>query len=140
MTVAASHREGILDTSVFIVLPELEQAAVLPSEPRITTITLAELSVGPLVAATAGDSARRQRQLQHAEANFVPVPFDADAARAFGVVSASLRGVGRKRAARAFDAMIAAIALARGLPVYTANPRDFAGIDGLEVVAVQLPQ
>ena len=35
---------------------------------------------------------------------------------------------------RAYDAMIAAIALANGLPLYTCNPRDFAGIDGLEVL------
>ena len=29
--------------------------------------------------------------------------------------------------------MIAATALANGLPLYTANPDDFAGIDGLVV-------
>jgi tRNA(fMet)-specific endonuclease VapC len=32
--------------------------------------------------------------------------------------------------------MIAAIAIANGLPLYTANPRDFAGIEGLSVVPV----
>lgn len=133
-------QSGILDTSVFIALPDLEQADVLPYTPLITTITLAELSVGPLVATTDRDVVSRQQQLQHAEAHFVPLPFDAAAARAFGGVSASLRRVGRKRAARAFDAMIAAIALSRGLPVYTSNPGDFEGIDGLEVVAVPVPQ
>jgi tRNA(fMet)-specific endonuclease VapC len=40
---------------------------------------------------------------------------------------------------RAYDAMIAAIALSNGLPLYTCNPDDFTGIDGLEVVPVALP-
>ena len=35
--------------------------------------------------------------------------------------------------------MIAAIAVANDLPMYTCNPRDFAGIDGLKVVAVPVP-
>jgi predicted nucleic acid-binding protein len=35
--------------------------------------------------------------------------------------------------------MIAGTAMANGLPVFTCNPDDFAGIDGLEVVAVPMP-
>jgi len=35
--------------------------------------------------------------------------------------------------------MIAAIAIANGLPLFTCNPDDFAGIDGLSVVAVPHP-
>jgi tRNA(fMet)-specific endonuclease VapC len=77
--------------------------------------------------------------LQQAEADFDPLPFDADAARAFGGVAASLRRSGRKAGARAYDAMIAATAVANDLPVYTCNPADFSGIDGLDVVAVPVP-
>jgi tRNA(fMet)-specific endonuclease VapC len=77
--------------------------------------------------------------VQQAEADFVPLPFDADAARTFGRVVASLRRAGRKEKARAFDAMIAAIALAHDLPLYTCNPDDFSGIDGLVVVPVPMP-
>ena len=36
--------------------------------------------------------------------------------------------------------MIAATALANGLPVYTCNPDDFSGIEGLEVIPVPLPE
>jgi predicted nucleic acid-binding protein len=36
--------------------------------------------------------------------------------------------------------MIAATALANGLPVYTCNPADFTGIDDLQVVAVPVPE
>jgi predicted nucleic acid-binding protein len=107
---------------------------MLPAEPLITAITLAELSVGPLVATTDSERAARQAHLQQAEADFEPLPFDAAAARAFGRIAASLRTTGRKRAARSYDAMIAAIALASGLPLYTANPADFLGIEGLHVI------
>ncbi|MFN2539351.1 MAG: type II toxin-antitoxin system VapC family toxin [Mycobacteriales bacterium] len=126
---------GILDTSTVISLNRLAPAQ-LPAEPLITAITLAELSVGPLVASAARDRAERQAVLQRAEADFPSLPFDADAARAFGQVAASLRRKGRKASAPAYDAMIAAIALSRQLPVYTTNPDDFVGIDGLEVVEV----
>lgn len=61
------------------------------------------------------------------------------AARAFGRVAASLRSAGRKTSARADDALIAATALARGLPLYTANPDDFVAIDGLVVMPVARP-
>jgi tRNA(fMet)-specific endonuclease VapC len=97
----------------------------------ITAITLAELSAGPLVARDEQPPAARQAHLQQAEADFDPLPFDAAAARAFGAVAASLRRAGRKTAARAYDAMIAATAIANDLPLYTCNPGDFADIDGL---------
>lgn len=134
------HHRGVLDTNTVITLPRVTDAALLPAEPLITAVTLAELSVGPLVASTDEERAARQAHLQQAEADFDPLPFDAQAARAFGRVAASLRRAGRKVNARAYDAMIAATALANGLPVYTCNPNDFSGIEGLEVVPVPLPE
>lgn len=128
----------MLDTSTVILLPQITDASTLPSEPLITAVTLAELSVGPLVAADERERAARQAHLQQAEADFDPLPFDAAAARAFGRVAASLRQAGRKPAARSYDAMIAATALAENLPIYTANPGDFPGIDDLAVVAVEV--
>ncbi len=127
--------QGVLDTSALIDYADLDPAT-LPQEPLITAITIAELSVGPLVATTDTVRAQRQAHLQQAEADFDPIPFDTAAARAFGQVSASLRASGRKSNARAYDALIAATALSRGLPVYTANPRNFEGIDGLDVRTV----
>lgn len=130
---------GVLDTSTVLLLGRLKDASALPSEPLITAVTLAELAVGPLVAVDEEERARRQAHLQQAEADFVPLPFDAGAARAFGEVAASLRRAGRKASAWAYDAMIAATALANGLPVYTCNPGDFSGIDRLKVIAVPVP-
>ena len=130
------HERGLLDTSTLIRLGEIDDENALPAEPLISAVTLAELSVGPLVAADETERSARQMHLQQAESDFDPLPFDATAARSFGGVAASLRRAGRKPAARAYDAMIAAIALANDLPVYTFDPGDFAGIDGLEVVAI----
>ncbi len=132
------HQSGLLDTSVIIGLERVRDVSALPERPLISTITLAELSVGPLVA-NDSERAARMARLQQVESDFDPLPFDAPAARAFGRVAASLRQAGRKPAARAYDAMIAAIAVANDLPLYTCNPRDFAGIDGLDVVAVTIP-
>lgn len=129
---------GLLDTNTVIVLEGLNPET-LPRWPVISAITLAELSVGPLLASERERDVRLAH-LQRAEADFEALPFDPDAARAFGRVAASLRRHGRKTTARTFDAMIAAIAIANGLPLYTCNPRDFAGIDGLEVVAIDVPR
>ena len=125
-------REGVLDTSAVIALPTL-QAEQLPAEPVITSITLAELSVGPLAAASEPERAARQAVLQQAESDFEALPFDEAAARAFGRVASSLRAAGRKPRARAYDALIAAVAVSRGLPVFTCNPDDFRHIVDLVV-------
>lgn len=121
-----------------ILLPRLADPDVLPQEPMITAITLAELSIGPLVAKTDEERVNRQAHLQQAEADFDPLPFDATSARAFGRVAASLRQAGPKPSARAFDALIAAVAVANNLPLFTVNPRDFTGITDLELVPVDL--
>ena len=129
---------GILDTSTVILLERVE-ADDLPTEPLITAITLAELSVGPLVASDLTERAARQARLQQAEADFDPLPFVADAARAFGRVAASMRDAGRKVQARAYDAMIAATAIANRLPLYTVNPADFEGIADLDLRRIPHP-
>ena len=118
--------------------PALTDGLSLPETPLISAVTLAELSVGPLVARTDAERSARQAVLQQAEADFDPLPFDAAAARSFGRVAAALRQAGRMPAARSYDAMIAAVAVARGLPLHTANPDDFPALEGLEVVAVPL--
>lgn len=130
---------GLLDTSTLILLQRIEDPMLLPAVPLISAVTLAELSVGPLVASDEGERARRLALLQQVEADFQPLPFDDAAARCFGRVSASLRRAKRKSSARAYDALIAAIAMANELPIYTVNPRDFEGIDDLQVVAIPHP-
>lgn len=135
----STHQRAILDTSALILLDRFPSGGLLPRVPMITAITLAELSVGPLVVKGEVERARRVARLQRVEAIFSPLPFDADAARVFGSVAASLRESGRKVSARRNDAMIAAIALANRLPIYTCDGRDFEGIEGLEVVTIPVP-
>ena len=135
---AVESTTGLLDTSTVILFERLDEGD-LPPEPLISAITLAELSVGPLVAGNDAERAARQARLQRAEADFDPLPFDADAARAFGRVAASLRQAGRKVQARAYDAMIAATAIANGLPLYTVNPADFEGVTGLDLRRIAHP-
>lgn len=130
---------GLLDTNTVILLPRISDAALLPETPQISAITLAELGAGPLLTDDDAERTARQAQVQLAESTFDPLPFDGAAARAFAAVVSSLRRSGRKRASRSYDAMIAAIAIANDLPLYTCNPDDFAGIDGLTVVPIPHP-
>ena len=130
---------GLLDTSTVILLPRIGRAEQLPIEPAISTITLAELSVGPLVASSDVERASRQAHLQQAESDFEPIPFDSRAARAFGRVAADLRAAGRKGRARAYDALIAAVSIGNALPLFTVNPDDFQGISALDLEPVDHP-
>jgi tRNA(fMet)-specific endonuclease VapC len=132
------HPVGVLDTNAVVLLGSLDPDR-LPAEPVITAITLAELSVGPLATDDPGERAARQVRLQEVEASFDPLPFDAPAARTFGLVAADLRRAGRRVRPRAFDALIAATAMAKDLPLYTCNPRDIACITGLQLVELPHP-
>lgn len=128
---------GILDTSVIIEFETLDQDR-LPIEQAITAVTLGELSVGPLVAADAGERARRQQRLQVVERHFADatLPYDATAARVFGRIMAGSIGRGRTSGARVSDYQIAAIAIAHDLPLYTINVDDFTAIEGLRLPPV----
>jgi predicted nucleic acid-binding protein len=130
-------QRGIIDTSVVIDLEHLE-ARQLPIELAVSAITMAELAAGPHATKDADERARRQDRLQRAEAAFDPLPFDGEAARAYGRVYAAEIASGRKaRGTRAVDLLIAATACAANLPIYTRNPEDFRGLQGLvDVVAV----
>lgn len=130
---------GMLDTSTVILLGRIDDPATLPDQSVISAITLAELSVGPLITSDPVERAARQAHLQQAENDFDAIAFDAAAARAFGAVAAALRSAGRKKAARAYDALIAATAIANGLPLYTCNPEDFDSIPTLDLRPVPHP-
>jgi predicted nucleic acid-binding protein len=133
----ARRERGLLDTSVIVDLDRID-AAVLPLEAAISALSLAELAAGPHAAATVEERARRQETLQRTEAATNPIPFGLQAARAYGRLFAAAKGSGRKpRGARAVDLMIAATALAEGLPLFTRNPKDFAACaDLVEIVTV----
>ena len=128
---------GLVDTSVVIDLDRIDPAS-LPTEIAISAVTLAELACGPHATTDPAERARRQDRLQRTEATFEPLPVDAEVARAYGRVYAAMAAAGRKaRGRRAFDLLIAATALASGIPLYTRNPDDFRVLSNmLEVVGV----
>ncbi|MGQ0802922.1 MAG: type II toxin-antitoxin system VapC family toxin [Actinomycetota bacterium] len=131
------HERGLIDTSVVIDVAQLDES-VLPSELAVSALTLAELAAGPHATDDPEERARRQDLLQRAEASFDPLPFDDSAARAYGRVYAEVAAAGRKaRGRRAVDMLIAATALAVGIPLYTRNATDFEDLSGLlEIVEV----
>jgi predicted nucleic acid-binding protein len=128
---------GLLDTSVVIDWDDPAVAATLPDEAAVSAITLAELAAGPHLASTVSEGSRRQARLQQVEATFAPLPFDANAARSYGQIVAAVSETGRSHRRRVADMLIAATAHANGLPLYTRNPRDFAGLNDLvEIMAL----
>jgi len=140
---------GLLDTNVMI-LRKWISADEMPDEMAISAITLAELSAGPHEVRRNDEQsdydehaerARRLDVLQRAESEFDPIPFDAEAARIYGRVAAAVIAAGRKPRRRAADLMIASIAIAAELALYTTNPGDFSGLDELlTVVPVTRPR
>ncbi|MGH9148802.1 MAG: type II toxin-antitoxin system VapC family toxin [Acidimicrobiales bacterium] len=130
------HRRGLLDTSVVIDIEMLDPSK-LPAEVAVSALTMAELAAGPHATTDPEERARRQDRLQRAEATFDPLPFDTDAARAYGRVFSAVMATGRKaRGVRAVDLLIAATALAAGLPLYTRKGDDFLALEGLIEVVV----
>lgn len=121
---------GLLDTSVLVDHDRIDPAR-LPGESAIAAISLAELSAGPHATADDAERARRQDRLMWVASTFDPLPFDAAAARAYGLVFAATRRAGRTSRARLADLLIAATALANDLPIYTRNPADFIGLHEL---------
>ncbi|HEY7953612.1 MAG TPA: type II toxin-antitoxin system VapC family toxin [Solirubrobacteraceae bacterium] len=128
---------GLLDTSVVIDL-ERHEAETLPHELAVSAVTMAELAAGTHATTDSAKRAERMVRLQHAEATFDQIPFDSNAARAYGRIYAAVLAAGRKAPGRrALDLLIAATALSNELPLYTQNPEDFTPFAHiLDVVAV----
>ena len=137
MAEVRSQARGLIDTSVIVDLERISPS-LLPAEVAVSAISMAELAAGPHATDDATERASRQDRLQRAESAFNPLPFDAEAARAYGRVYAAVASAGRKaRGARAVDLLIAATALAAGIPLYTRNADDLRALDELvEVVAL----
>lgn len=127
---------GLADTSVVIDWDDPAVAAAMPDEVAVSTITLAELAAGPHLTRDPLEKARRQARLQQAESLFDPIDFDTTSARGFGLVAAAVAAAGRSHRSRVADLLIAAVAHANNLPLYTRNPQDFAGLNALITIQV----
>jgi predicted nucleic acid-binding protein len=137
--VTARYLRGLGDTNILIYLERLA-ADQLPAELLTSTVSLAELSAGMHSAVDAVERARRVLRVQRVEATFSPLPFDAEAARQYGIIAAEVISMGRRPRSRVADLMIASIAAANKLPLFTTNPADFRGLESVvTVVPVPLP-
>jgi len=134
--VADRRPSGVLDTCVYIDLDVLDPGG-LPEVPELTAITMAELHQGVAMATNAATRAIRTELLGMAIVEFDPLPFDREAAARYGTLVAMTVDANRDPRPRRLDLMIAAIASARALPLYTRNANDFRHLDGtVDVVAV----
>jgi predicted nucleic acid-binding protein len=134
--VTERHDSGVLDTSAYIDL-DLLDPAVLPKVPELTAITMAELHQGVAMAKDPANRAARTEKLAAAIVEFEPLPFDGSAAARYGTLVALTVEANRDPRPRRMDLMIAAIASARGLPIYTRNANDLVGLaDMVHIVEV----
>ncbi|MEV6219944.1 type II toxin-antitoxin system VapC family toxin [Nocardia sp. NPDC051833] len=130
------HAVGVLDTCTYLDLGELDPQR-LPETPEITAITLAELNQGVAMAKNPVTRAERSEQLGAAIVEFDPLPFDEAAATRYGTLVALTIAANRDPRPRRMDLLIAAIASANDLPLYTRNSADFKVLESmLEIVAV----
>jgi predicted nucleic acid-binding protein len=137
--VTARYLRGLGDTNILIYL---ERLAIdqLPAELLTSAVSLAELSAGIHSAVDASERARRVLRVQRVEATFSPLPFDVEAARQYGTIAAEVIARGRKPRSRVADLMIASIAAANKLPLFTTNLADFRGLEAVvTVVPVPVP-
>jgi predicted nucleic acid-binding protein len=126
--------EGLLDTSVLVGWEKGRvDPARLPERAAISTMTLAELHLGVLIAAEAEERAHRLATLTLVERAYEPIPVSADVARRFAELVASLQAAGRR--VPVIDTLIAATALVHGLVVYTQDAV-FETFPALEVVVI----
>jgi predicted nucleic acid-binding protein len=132
----AQPERGLLDTSVLIE-HDLIDPALLLDESAIAAVTLAELAAGPHATNDEGERARRQDRLQWATATWDPLPFDVNAARAYGRIFAATKAARQHSRARLADLLIASTAAANDLTLYTRNGRDFSALrDVVDVVVI----
>lgn len=120
---------GPVDTVVIDWRPGL-----LPEELAVSTITLAVLATGQARAIDPSERSRRQARLQVVEALSTPIDFGRAAARSFGLMVAAVHAFGRSHRRYLADLLIAAVAHAEGLTLYTRNGTDLTGLE--ELIAI----
>ncbi len=125
---------ALLDTSFFVAtesgraLGEMETV----TETEVSVVTLAELTVGVLMADD-DDRPARVATLSAVESAWDPLPIDAEVARQFARIVAALRTGSRR--VTILDAFVAATAMVEQIPVVTQD-KDYGAIPGVEVIRV----
>jgi hypothetical protein len=105
----------------------------LPDESAVSVLSLAELEIGVLLAATADERSRRLALLEQVREVFDPLPVDESVARAYARLVAAAREAGLNP--RVIDTLIGATSRAHGLVLHTRD-RNQAALPGVETVLV----
>ena len=124
---------SILDTSVLLG----PNPGEIQGEIAISTVSLAELHFGVLVARSDDVRATRLRRLATIEQTFQAPAIDATVAQEYGRLAATVVAAGRKPRTRPLDLLTAASASGNDARLYTRNPSDLVGLeDLLEIVSI----
>ncbi len=121
---------GLLDTCTLIDIEDIPDER-LPIVSEICAITVAELMLGVHIAKDPADRSARITKLLTVGANFDPLPFEDRATNACNALVGLMVAIGRNPKPRKNDLMIAATAVANGLPLYTANVDAFKGLESM---------
>jgi predicted nucleic acid-binding protein len=109
---------GLADTSVFIARETGRTLDELPERVAVSVVTIGELQLGVLNAATADVRARRAATLALAR-SADPIPLNEAAMVAWAHLVSACKTAGVHRVVKLTDSLIAATAIERGLPVIT---------------------
>ena len=125
---------ALLDTSVFVATESGRPLGKMEgvTDTEVSVVTLAELTVGVLMASEA-DRPARVATLSAVESTWDPLPVDAEVARQFAQIVAALRAGGRR--IPILDALVAATALVEQIPVVTQD-QDYNAIPGVQVIQI----
>ena len=126
--------KALLDTSFFVATESGRPLGSMDgvSETEVSVITVAELTVGVLMANDA-DRPARLSTLSAVESTWDPLPVDVEVARQFARIVAALRSGGRR--VPILDALVAATAIVEQIPVVTQDD-DYDAIPGVQVIRV----
>ncbi|GAA1829665.1 hypothetical protein GCM10009836_04450 [Pseudonocardia ailaonensis] len=129
----------LFDTSVLIDGEGLDLSSVEAEVILISAISIGELAYG-LGRGTPDEQRVRVTRFRRLVEGYEILPFNVEEAKLYGVLSDLLRAAGRNPRPRRLDLQIAATAAVARVPIVTANPRDFEGLERLvEVVPVSRP-
>ncbi len=126
--------KALLDTSFFVATESGRPLGSMDgvTETEVSVITVAELTVGVLMANDA-DRPARLSTLSAVESTWDPLPVDVEVARLFARIVAALRTGGRR--VPILDALVAATAIVEQIPVVTQDD-DYDAIPGVQVIRV----
>jgi hypothetical protein len=125
---------ALLDTSFFVATESGRPLGSMDevTETEVSVVTLAELTIGVLLANDA-DRPARVATLSAIESTWDTLPVDAEVARQFARIVAALRAAGRR--VPVLDTLVAATAVVEQIPVVTQD-HDYDAIPGVEVIQV----